>query len=194
MAKIGLNNFRYSTATIGVNGSITYGTPKKPAKAVSFTFTPTLAEGKLYADDALAEYVSEVVGGTVSMELDKDDIDTLKDLLGHSVATQEETANAEDVIPYVGVGRVTKLMVNGAVKYRGTVLSLVKFKEPAEQDNTKGESIEFNTTTLEGEMLMPEDGNWRKRKIFDSKTDAINYIETALGRTSGTSGTSGTST
>ena len=190
MAKIGLNNFRYSTATIGVNGSITYGTPKKPAKAVSFTFTPTLAEGKLYADDALAEYVSEVVGGTVSMELDKDDINTLKDLLGHTVTTDEETSNSEDEIPYVGVGRVTKLMVNGAVKYRGTVLSLVKFKEPTEQDNTKGESIEFNTTTLEGEMIMPEAGDWRKRKIFDTKSAAIDYIETALGKTSGTSGTS----
>ena len=35
MAKIGLNNFRYGIATEANDGTLTYGTAKKPAKAVS---------------------------------------------------------------------------------------------------------------------------------------------------------------
>ena len=76
-------------------------------------------------------------------------------------------------------------MVDGAIKYRGTVLSLVKFNEPSESDQTQGESVEFNTTELSGTMVVPEDGNWRQRKIFDSKAEAVAYIEGLLGKKSG---------
>ena len=186
MAKIGLNNFRYSVATVNEStGAITYGTPKKPAKAISFSFEPTVADAKLYADDGLAESDSRVTGGSVTMGIDREDLETQCDMLGHTYTDGEVIDNADDVAPYVGLGRVTKLMVDGAIKYRGTVLSLVKFNEPSESDQTQGESVEFNTTELSGTMVVPEDGNWRQRKIFDSKAEAVAYIEGLLGKKSG---------
>ena len=182
MAKIGLNNFRYGIADIDEStGAITYGGAKKPAKAISFNFTPTVADAKLYADDALAESDSRVTGGSVTMGIDREDLQTQCDLLGHTYNNGEVVDNADDIAPYVGVGRVTKMLVDGVQKWRGTVLALVKFQEPTEDDQTQGENIEFNTSELEGTVVVPEDGNWRHRKVFDSKADAIGYIENLLG-------------
>lgn len=184
MAKIGLNNFRYSVATVNeTTGAITYGTPKKPAKAISFSFEPSVADAVLYADDGVAESDFRVTGGSVTMGIDREDLETQCDMLGHEYSEGEVIDNVDDVAPYVGVGRITKLMVDGAIKYRGTVLALVKFNEPSESDQTQGENVEFNTTELSGSMVVPEDGNWRHRKIFDSKAEAIAYIEGLLGKT-----------
>jgi phi13 family phage major tail protein len=181
MAKIGLNNFRYSIASVDAStGEITYGTPKKPAKAISFSFEPTVSDATLYADDSVAEKDSSVSGGSVTMGIDREDLETQCDMLGHEYSEGEVIDNADDTAPYVGVGRVTKLMVDGQIKYRGTVLALVKFQEPSEEDNTQGESVEFNTSELSGTMIVPEDGNWRYRKVFTTKAEAITYIEGLL--------------
>lgn len=182
MAKIGLTNFRYSKATINAStGAITYGTPKTPAKAISFNFEPTLSDASLYADDGLAERDSSVTGGTVTMGIDREDLETLADLLGHTYTEQNGIVdNVTDVAPYVGVGRVTTLMVDNVRKYRATVLALIKFQEPSEEDTTLGESVEFNTSELEGTMVIPVDGQWRHRKMFDTKAEAVTYMEGLL--------------
>ena len=188
MAKIGLNNFRYAIATINpTTGVVSYGGAKKPAKAISFSFEPNVAEASLYADDLKAEYDSRLTGGTVTMGIDREDATTLADLLGHTKTAQaqsdEITDNVNDTAPYVGIGRVTRLMEDGVVKYRGTVISLVKFSEPSETDNTMGESIEFQTSEISGQMTIPQNGKWRQRKTFNTQADAITYIEGKLGST-----------
>ena len=175
MAKIGLNNFRYAIANVNDStGAITYGGAKKPAKAVSFSFEPTVSDAKLYADDALAEADSRVTGGSVTMGIDREDLETQCDMLGHEYSAEDGVIdNVDDVAPYVGVGRVTRLLVDGEQKFRGTVLALVKFSEPSESDNTMGESVEFNTSEMSGTMIVPADGNWRYRQVFDSQAEAI---------------------
>ena len=183
MAKIGLNNFRYAIASIDAGtGVVTYGGAKKPAKAISFQFQPNVADASLYADDARAEYDSRVTGGTVTMGIDREDDQTMADLLGHTKTLSDEIIdNVNDVAPYVGVGRVTRLMVDGVQKFRGTVISLVKFSEPNEEDNTMGESIEFGTSEISGQMIVPTNGKWRQRKVFTTQADALAYIESILG-------------
>ena len=183
MAKIGLNNFRYAVATVNATtGVVTYGGAKTPAKAISFNFEPTVADAKLYADDGLAESDSRVTGGTVTMGIDREDFETMCDLLGHTKdAGGEIVDDSNDAAPYVGVGRVTRMIVDGQQKFRGTVLSLVKFAEPSESDQTMGESVEFQTTELSGTMTIPGNGKWRHRKVFDTQAAAISYIEGLLG-------------
>lgn len=180
MAKIGLNNFRYAVATVNpTDGSISYGTVKKPGKAVSFSFEPTNSNAKLYADDGLAETDNRVTGGTCTMGIDRYDAETMAQILGHtySAETQEVVSNVNDVAPYVGVGRVVRIMVDGTQKFRATFLAQCKFAEPTASDNTMGESVEFSTYELPGTMVIPANGNWRKEKVFTSQTDAINYLE-----------------
>ena len=178
MAKIGLNNFRYSVATEAANGALTYAGATKPAKAVSFSFTPTYNDAKLYADDALAESDTAVTGGTCTIGIDKLDAATYAALLGQTAGTGDEViSNANNVAPYVGLGRIVRLMESGTQKYRVTFFAKVKFSEPSESDTTRGESAQFNTYELNGIVAIPVDGNWRKMKTFDTQEAAVTYLE-----------------
>ena len=179
MARIGLNNFRYAIATVGSNGAITYGTVKKPGKAVSFSFEPTTSDASLYADDSLAESDNRVTGGTCTMGIDRLDAETMAEILGHTYDdnTDEVVSNVNDVAPYIGVGRIVRVMVDGVQMFRATFLAQCKFAEPSADDNTMGESVEFSTYELSGTMVVPANGNWRREKMFSTQDDAITYLE-----------------
>ena len=179
MAKIGLNNFRYSKLTESETGTATYDGAKKPAKAVSCKVSISTSSASLYADDALAESDSSFNSGTVTIGIDEEDNATMADLLGHTLAEEggEMVRNANDVAPYVGLGRVVVKMVNGVRKYKVEFLNKVKFSEPSQDDKTKGENVEFTTSELEGTVSTLADGTWSKTKTFDTQTDAIKYLE-----------------
>lgn len=183
MAKIGLNNFRVAEATVGATGAITYNNCQKPGKAVGFKCAPIIATAELFADDSVAEKDTRVVGGKVNLEIDRRD-KVLEKILGHSVSSEGEiTYNVNDVVSYVGVGRVIVEVVDGKRVYHGSVLPLVKFAEPEEENKTIGEKLEYKTISLEGDLLIPKDGIWRKGQTFDTQLEAIKYIEKALGKT-----------
>ena len=184
MAKIGLNNFRYSKLTEGTDGTASYAGAKKPAKAVSCKVDVTTNSASLYADDAIAETDNSFGGGTVTIGIDDEDVNTMADLLGHTVSEEGEMVrNSNDTAPYVGLGRVVVKMVGGVYKYKVEFLYKVKFSEPSQEDNTKGESVEFTTSELEGTVATLENGDWSKTKTFDTKTEAITYLEGLMAKT-----------
>lgn len=180
MAKIGLTNFRYAVLTEALDGTPSYDGAKTPAKAISCNVEITNNEATLYADDVLAESDTSFQSGTVTMGIDDEDIQTMAALLGHTVTEGEMTRNAGDTAPYVGFGRVVTKLVNGAYKYKVEFLYKVKFAEPSQEDTTKGESVEFNTTEVEGTVSALANGNWSVAKTFDTKTAAITYLEAKL--------------
>ena len=180
MAKIGLNNFRYAIATVNeTDGSITYGSVKKPGKAVSFSFEPNVSDATLYADDSLAESDNRVTGGNVTMGIDRYDNETMAEILGHEYnsETNEIISTINDVSPYIGVGRIAKIMVDNVQMYRATFLALCKMSEPSSTDNTMSESIEFSTYELAGTMAIPQNGTWRRENTFSTQAEAISYLE-----------------
>lgn len=186
MAKIGLNNFRYAIATISEStGTISYGEVKTPGKAISFSFEPTTSDARLYADDGLAESDNRVTGGTCKMGIDRLDTETLAEILGHEYDsdTQEVISNANDTAPYIGVGRIVRIIQDGTQYFRATFLAQCKFAEPSASDNTRGASVEFSTYELSGTVLIPTDGNWRKEKMFTTLAEAISYLEGLFGPT-----------
>ena len=182
MAKIGLNNFRYSVLTEAADGTPSYAGAVKPAKAVSCSVSVDNNDAKLFADDALAESDTSFAGGSVTMGIDEDDLTTMAALLGHTISEGEMVRNAEDVAPYVGLGRVVTKMVNGAYKYKVEILYKVKFAAPSQENSTKGESIEFGTTEIEGTVNALANGDWSKAKQFDTKEAAITYLEAAFAK------------
>ena len=118
MAKIGLNNFRYSKLTESEEGTATYDGAKKPAKAISCKVDISNNDASLYADDALAESDTSFQSGTVTIGIDNDDVQTMADLLGHNVSKDNKdlTRCGNGGARYVGVGRIVTKMVNGAYK------------------------------------------------------------------------------
>ena len=179
MAKIGLKNFYYSVATENATtGVLTYSGATKPAKAISFSFEPSVSDATLYADDAIAEKDTSVTGGSCTMGIDRYDDDTMADILGHTVETGGEmVSNVNDVAPYVGLGRVVTLMQDGALKYRAVFFPKVKFQEPSASNTTKGETTEFGTYEVTGTVVPTADGDWRQSKVFDTEAAAVSYLQ-----------------
>lgn len=178
MARIGLKNFRYGILdeeTETYNGALQCG------KAIDCKVSLDLNSAELYADDGLAESDYSVKKGTVTITVDEDDDKVLSDLTGHEIGEDGEIIRKDtDVAPYVGFGRIITKVVNGVYKYKVEFLNKVKFKDALPDEKTKGESIEFTTTTLEGTVLKLSDGSWSRTNTFDTYNEAIAYLENLL--------------
>jgi phi13 family phage major tail protein len=184
MARIGLNNFRYGILTEAPNGTPSYGGALTPAKAISCSVSISNNEAKLYADDVLAESDTSFQSGTVTFGIDDEDQETMANLLGHEVdESGEMVRNANDTAPYIGFGRIVVKMVGGVYKYKVEFLYKVKCSEPSQEDSTKGESLEFNTSEIEATIATLANGDWSKTKTFDTKAEALSYLEGLLGTT-----------
>lgn len=178
MAKIGLNNFRYAILTEAENGTPTYGTPKKPAKAIECKVSIENNTAELYADDAIAESDYTFKKGTATLGIDEENDEVMADILGHTISEDGEMVRKDtDIAPYVGFGRILTKLVNAQYKYKVEFLCKVKFAEPSQEDATKGENVEFRTGSLEGTVMKLADGTWSKTKTFTTKAEAVTYLE-----------------
>jgi hypothetical protein len=138
-------------------------------------------DAKLYADDGLAEADTTFQSGTVTLGIDDEDDVTLATLLGHVISNGEMVRNSTDIAPYVGLGRIITKIVNGAYKYKVEFLNKVKFSEPSQENNTKGESVEFGTSEIEGQVAALANGDWSIAKTFDTFEAAKTYLEGLFG-------------
>lgn len=186
MARIGLNSFRYSVLTEAQDGTPSYAGPQTPGKAISCNVSVTNNDVKLYADDGLAESDTSFSGGTVTMVVDNSDLATQAVLLGHTLTEGSGqtpavmTRNSNDTAPYVGLGRIIMLMVNNVISYKVEFLYKVKFSEPSLEETTKGETVEFGTTSMEGTIAQLASGKWSETAVFTTKASALAYLEGLL--------------
>ena len=151
MATIGLDKLYYADITEDENGNETYGTPKQLAKAISADLTVELNEATLYADDGQAEAVKEFKSGTLSLGVDDIGAETAAALVGATLdANGVLISGSEDTAKYVAIGFRAK-KANGKYKYYW--LYRVLFGVPATNLATKGDSISFNTPTIEGTIF-----------------------------------------
>ena len=159
MATIGLDKLYYAKITEDKDGNETYAAPVQLAKAISADLSVELAEATLYADDGAAEIVKEFKSGTLSLGVDDLGGSVASDLTGSTIDSNGVVISAaEDGGDPVAVGFRAKKS-NG--KYRYFWLYRVKFGIPATALATKGDSITFNTPTIEGTIM-------RRNKV-DSK-------------------------
>lgn len=181
MAKIGLNNFKYSILTELEDGTPAYSGAKSLGKAIDCKVSVENNSAELYAEDGLAESDYTFKKGTVSLSIDEDDDTIFAEILGHTISEDGEIERKDtDVAPFVGLGRILTKIVNSKYKYKVEFLKKVKFAEPSPDEKTKGESVEFSTTTVEGTVMKLADGSWSKAKTFDDKAEAVAYLESLM--------------
>lgn len=150
MATIGLDKLFYSTIT-EVDGIETYDPPKVLAKAIKADLSVELIEAILYADDGAAEVVKEFKSGKLSLGVDDIGTTVAEELTG-AVADDNGVliSGGEDIGAPIAIGfRAQK--ANG--KYRYFWLYRVIFGLPATNLQTKGDSISFQTPTIEGTVM-----------------------------------------
>lgn len=180
MAKIGLQYPAFATLEEApVTGVI--------GKAISANIAITVSDVKLYGDDGIAESDRGFQSGTVDLNTTELSLEHNGILLGHTINTEtgELIANGNDVPPYVKFGFIGRKRVNNQDTYRAIILQKVQFGEPSDEHATKGETVEFGTQTIQGVVMLDEEGNWKRENTFETLEEAKTYVETAVGITPG---------
>lgn len=182
MAQIGLTNLWYGLLTEADDGTPSYSGAKSFGKAVSAKVDVSTNDASLYADDALAESDSSFQSAKVTLGVADDDMTVFAEILGHKVAESggEMVRNADDAAPWIGLGRVVTKVKDGKRQYKGEFLYKCKFSEPSQEDETKGDSVDFSTPEIEGTAAALANGDWAAAQVFDTKTAAVAWVKGKL--------------
>lgn len=185
----------------------TYGTGILIGKATKADITINTAEGKLYADDALAEYDSKFQSGTVTFGVDELTPTKKAALFGYTLDASGGTTvlkkGATDVAPHGGFGYYKTKKIDGVRKYEVKWMYDVVFRETNDNAETANENVNFQTPEISGEIL-PVIGlgndDWCEEQICDTESAAQTVLHTLANisgnpplRTSAPSATRGSS-
>lgn len=127
-----------------------YGTVKNAIGVMSLNINPNGAQETLFADDGPMETASTL--GRIEVEIQKNELTTENkaDLLGHQIDAKGALVYGDsDIPPWMAIGFRT-LKSNG--NYRYVWLYKGKFTEPEDSNETKGDSINFQTDTINGQF------------------------------------------
>ena len=153
------------------NSAVTYGTKVGAGDAMTAVLEFRFAEGRLYAESALAEYIRKAVGGSISLGVKYLKTAAQKSMYGSVEKSHEityvptgssttATATATGLAlgskstgKYVGVTFYAPDMVDGVEKYTCIFAHKCRFGPPGYNLQTAGENIVFNTPTTTGEFM-----------------------------------------
>ena len=180
------------------NGTVTYTGATKAGDAMAVNLEMRNAEGRLYAESTLAEYMRKAVGGTISMGV-KYLSDAVQALLfgaatktrsiTYQAGTTEVTESVSSVAygantqaNYVGVACYSPCMRDGVQKYLCLFIPKTMFGPPAMTLQTCGADITFQTPTTSGEFLADDSPNQDlfEVAIVDDEQAAIAWVTAVL--------------
>ena len=138
MAEFGAKHpcFKPNTATAGV----------VIGKLVSANLTVNLATGELYADDELAEQLSEFVSGSIAMETDDMTDDNASVIYDAKVDDGEVCYNIGDTPPEGILAYYKVLMRRGIKLFKGFAYPRSRAALGNDNAQTKGSNITFQTS------------------------------------------------
>ena len=175
--KYGLKNVHYAVATISTDGSATFGTPKRIPGAVNLSMDPAGEAVNFFADDI--KYFSQTPNagytGTLEVAIVPDDFKV--DVLGYVIDSNGALVEDADAVtkPFA-----LMFEFQGDEKATRHVLHNNTAARPSVAGNTKGESIEVQTETLNlttGMIYVPALGkNVPKTSIKKDQTGYSNFF------------------
>lgn len=183
MAKVGL---KYLVAAPLNEDGKTYGTGFVVAKMIKATVNANSNDVKLYADDGVAESDKSFKDGTISLNVDDLTQKVYADMLGHKYTAEAgdgetktpETvvASANDIAPYLGTGFYGEVRRNNKPSFQAKWLKKTQFAEPNDETETKGETMAFQTPTVEGTVFKADDGSWKEQAEFKTEAEAREWL------------------
>lgn len=189
MANVGLRNAKYNIIDNTTKKYKALTDSKVPilGKLIDAKLSEDRGEASLFADDGLAEYESTFSGGKLTLTVDDVDDVTYAAIKGCANDEGEITENQDDSAPELAYGHIITKIVNGVKKYKVEFLARIKINSITADAKTKGESIEFNTVSIEAKV-MPlieainglEVGDWKKVKTFETLEAATTYLDGLL--------------
>lgn len=178
-------------------GTVSYTNSQKVGDAMTANLELRFAEGRLYAESTLAEYMRKVVGGTISVGVKYIPTAAQQLLFGSTVKTRsvtytptggtETTESVSGLViggktdsKYVGVAFYAPDMVDGEEKYTCVFVRRALFGPPSMSLQTAGENIVFNTPTTSGEFLSDAGNNLLEVAICDDEDAAVAWVQAVL--------------
>lgn len=194
MAFVGMRHVVAAKLASHTPGSApTYSAGMVVGKAITGNLTITRNSNPLYADDVVAEDDNSITA--MSLELGLDDI--LEDVQAYMGLLEEVTTGTgttavthylENSAPSdeVGVGYIRVRRKNGATTYQVVWIYKTLFSIGDENSQTKGESIEWQTPTAQGNAMAIDVGgtsgpSFRLKRNFDTEDAAIEYLDGLAG-------------
>lgn len=185
----GINVAKYAVK----DGAVSYSGVTSVGDAMNCNLELRFAEGRVYAESKLAEYMKLATGGTVSIGVKYIPNEAQALMYGaaeqkHTVSSKEITGlrmTTKDIANYVGVSFYAPDKIEGETKYTCVFIAKALFGPPSMVFQTKGDSITFNTPTTTGEFL----GDDSEAEILldtvicDTEADAIAWCAKVLGKT-----------
>ena len=155
MAKIGIKGLVYAPYSSGGDGtSIVYtGGQALDDYMIRADLTENRADVSFYADDHKIDVENSLNGVSLTLELSNATDALEKALLGYADGTGGELNGTDAAAPYVGVGFTRKERFKGQITYHGYWIYKVQFSRDTDSSTTKGENIDFQTETLNGNAV-----------------------------------------
>lgn len=181
MAKIGYKRFYWAKMKEEpAAGLPTYEKGLQLGKAVSCNVAVTNAEGELYGDDQLIEYIAEFSSAQLTAQVDNISLENQAKVYGAQFVDDELLHNVNDTPPYGGTGGYQSLIVENVRKYRAWVFTKAKAAIPDEDSTTRGNNISFGTQPINMKLMAPKYGPWKRVKEFETEAAADAYVQTWL--------------
>lgn len=195
MPHFDLRNIKIAKYT-NTSGTVSYSNKTSIGDAITADLQLKFAEGRLYAEGTLAEYMRKATGGTISIG-EKYIPDAAQQLMfgmrskTRTVGTGTTTTvsglqyGANDVPQAVGVAFYAPDMIDGVEKYTCVFIPRVIFGPPSMSLSTMGENIAFSTPTCAGEFMPDHSTNKEliETATASTKTDAAAWVDLVLGGT-----------
>lgn len=142
-------------------GVVSYEKPISIGDAMNCNLQLKFAEGRLYAEGTLAEFMKLATGGTISIGTKYIPVPAQKLMYGAKEKNrtiggkqaQGIVYTGNDIPDYVGVSFYAPDRIDGETKYTCVFAYKSLFGPPGMQYQTKGENITFQTPTTTGEFL-----------------------------------------
>ena len=188
MARIGYKKGKYNKIDPSTKkyAAVTEGVPCLE-KVIDEKFSAEYNSAELYADDVLAECDYSFKKGTLAITVANDDDKKEAELMGNTFDGDEVVKAVSDTAPEFGYGHIVTKIVGGVRKFKVEFFPRVKFTKITTDAKTRGESVEFGTTSIEG-VVYPLDevmngypaGTWEKHQTFATEAEAEAYLDECL--------------
>ncbi len=151
--RIGCDNLHYAIMTTEdtATSAPVYTEPKPAPGVMHININPNASLATAFFDDGPGDTASTL--GNIDVEIQKNALTTENkaDLLGHTIDSNGGVAYADDdTPPFVAIGFRT-LKSNG--KYRYVWLYKGRFADPEDNNETKADSINFQSDTISGQFV-----------------------------------------
>lgn len=189
MAKQGLSTFKHAlfNETLG-----TYGSPQTTSGAIEVKATINYNDAPLYSDDRLKHKNQSFKDGKLDLTIDYSDKSILAPLMGKAssavsfsnggttVNSTKYVSNMSDVPKSVGFAYIVNDFDPNTKASRYVVKHYYKvdFASETEDAKTQEGTVSYTYSVLTGVIYALEDGSFMEEVAFDTKADAVAYIDT----------------